>query len=94
MQNIVFVLKEVNGGKDWDLREYLREGGQGKTWNNIVRGTKGVLNLDKHYSWTELDYISKDDRKNELAKICAMNVKKTAGKGNADDKLLSSKRTH
>ena len=25
---ILFLLKEVNGGEDWDLREFLREGGR------------------------------------------------------------------
>lgn len=78
-ENIVFVLKEVNGGENWDLREHLRDGGQGKTWNNIVRWTKGLTRLSENIHWKELESISNEDRKQELLKIAAMNVKKTAG---------------
>ena len=31
------LLKEVNGGEDWDLREFLREGGRKQTWDNVTR---------------------------------------------------------
>ena len=41
---ILYLLKEVNGGdKDWDLREFIRGGGQAYTWNNITRWTKGIF---------------------------------------------------
>ena len=44
---LLFLLKEVNDpeGGNWDLREFLREGGQGPTWNNVTRWTRGILAL-------------------------------------------------
>jgi len=35
---IAFILKEVNS-KDvgWDLREFVKQGGQPRTWNNVAR---------------------------------------------------------
>ena len=29
---IVYILKEVNGGKSWDLRDFVYEGGRPQTW--------------------------------------------------------------
>jgi len=41
---ILYLLKEVNGGdRDWDLREYIENGGRAATWDNITRWTKGIL---------------------------------------------------
>lgn len=34
---IVYILKEVNGGKSWDLRDFVYEGGRPQTWDNIAR---------------------------------------------------------
>lgn len=44
---ILFVLKEVNGSDNWDLRAFLREGGRADTWNNITRWLMGIRNIDK-----------------------------------------------
>ena len=51
---ILFLLKEVNGGKDWDLRGFLRAGGRKQTWNNVARWTKGINNIEKEISWKDL----------------------------------------
>ena len=34
---LLFVLKEVNGGHGWDLREFMKEGCRSQTWNVIAR---------------------------------------------------------
>lgn len=36
-------MKEVNGGKDWDLRKFLYDGGRSQTWDNIARWTQDNL---------------------------------------------------
>ena len=39
--SILFLLKEVNdpekNGEDWDLREFIRNGARGPTWNTVAR---------------------------------------------------------
>ena len=76
---ILFLLKEVNGGKDWDLREFLRKGGRKQTWNNVARWVKGILTLEKDISCDELENITDDERKEMLQKIASVNVKKVSG---------------
>ena len=34
---VVYLLKEVNGGQDWSLTDYISAGGRAHTWNNIAR---------------------------------------------------------
>ena len=36
----------VNGGEDWDLREFLREGGRKQTWDNVTRWVIGINHLE------------------------------------------------
>jgi hypothetical protein len=76
---IVYILKEVNGGKGWDLREFLRDGGRPQTWDNIARWTEAILNLDKPRDWTYWESNSEDRRNTYLKKLCAINLKKTSG---------------
>lgn len=78
---IVFVLKEVNdpGGKEeWDLRSFLRKGGRGRTWNNIVRWALGMQKFTCR-SWSDFKSISEAQRKEALTSIGVINVKKTPG---------------
>lgn len=82
-------MKEVNGGKDWDLREFLYDGGRSQTWDNIARWTQGILNLDKEYSWEELLKDNKERRKTYLKKIESINLKKTYGGYTSVDKEIS-----
>ncbi|WP_409968017.1 hypothetical protein RFF05_15965 [Bengtsoniella intestinalis] len=89
-ENIVFVLKEVNGGEDWDLCDFLSRGGRPATWNNIARWTYGILNIDKEIPWPELASVDLDKRKQLLKKICAMNVKKVSGKAVANSEEVNT----
>lgn len=76
---ILYVMKEVNGGKDWDLREFLYEGGRPQTWDNVARWTQGILNIHTEYSWDELSKNNEKRRKTYLKKIGSINLKKTGG---------------
>ena len=86
---IVFVLKEVNGGESWDLREFLRCGGRSQTWDNVARWTEGILNLEQNIRWEDLEQNNEERRRVYLKKICALNLKKTAGGYTADHKTVS-----
>lgn len=86
---ILYVMKEVNGGKDWDLREFLYYGGRSQTWDNVARWTQGILNLDKEYSWEELSKENKERRETYLKKIGSINLKKTGGGHTSVDKEIS-----
>ena len=52
---IVYIMKEVNGGSGWNLKDFLSEGGRSQTWDNVARWTEGVLNLNQEYDWAYLD---------------------------------------
>ena len=74
---ILYLLKEVNGGdKDWDLREFVKNGGQSATWNNITRWTKGIFRYREELNWSSLEEINEDSRKETLKHIIAINLKK------------------
>lgn len=72
---ITFVLKEANwlGGNE-DLREFLLAGGNWKTWNNIARWTKALLEGGEYPQ-----YVSKADRIDWLSRVSFMNLKKVPG---------------
>ncbi len=76
---IMYVLKEVNGGKNWSLREFVRNGGRSQTWDNIARWTEAILDLDTERSWSYWENGNEIRRERILKKICAVNVKKTSG---------------
>lgn len=83
---IVFVLKEVNDIHDpaWDLREFLRNGARGKTWNNVTRWTRGVKPGGDEVPWNQAKPVTKKLRADRLRGVAAMNVKKTSGQGPSD----------
>lgn len=85
---ILYLLKEVNGGEDWDLSEYIKGGGRPATWDNIARWTEGILNLDTDYDWSYLGKENEKRRIDYLKKICAVNVKKTSGTYVSNGKLI------
>ena len=92
---ILFLLKEVNGwGSEATLCDFLAGGGMGQTWNNVVRWTKGILSLDadmrKDTPWKEIADITNQDRKDQLQKICVINIKKTPGGPSAIAEELTS----
>lgn len=76
---IVYILKEVNGGKSWDLRNFVYEGGRPQTWDNIARWTEGILSWEKEFPWSEMETDNEQRRLRELKKIAAVNLKKTSG---------------
>jgi len=78
---IVFVLRDTNE-LNGDLREFLKGGGDGDTWNNIVRWAE-VLLFNKYSTRLDKDYCAKI-----LSSICAINLKKESGKGKANLKKI------
>ena len=74
---ILYLLKKVNGGdKDWDLREFVKNGGRSATWNNITRWTKGIFRYREELNWSSLEEITEDSREEILKYIIAVNLKK------------------
>lgn len=87
---IVYVMKEVNGGSDdWDLKDFLFDGGRSQTWDNIARWTEGILNLQEDFSWKYLSENNEIRRKKYLRKIGSINLKKTPGKHTSNYKEIS-----
>lgn len=85
---ILYLLKEANGGENWDLCEFIAGGARAQTWDNITRWTMGIHNLNKDIPWNDMENISENQRKDILKSICAVNVKKTSGGYTADSKKL------
>lgn len=82
-KKVLFLLKEVNGGENWDLCQYVRDGGRSYTWDNVARWVEGIERLDEEIPWSELSKNSKSNqqrREEQLKKICVVNVKKKPGK--------------
>ena len=82
-KKILFLMKEVNDpdcGGGWDLRDHMRKGGKGSTWNNIARWTRGIRNLPGRISWDDdMEKMPKGKRIDTVRDIAAMNLKKTPG---------------
>lgn len=85
---ICFLLKEVNGGADWDLCDFVRKGGRAQTWNNISRWVYGIYHSGRDIPWSDLQDIDNVFRQDYLQSICAVNVKKRSGKSEADNGLV------
>ena len=84
---ILFVLKEANweNGND-DLCKYLLKEESPtywKTWNNIARWTKALLEQGEYPR-----YVSKSDKSFWLRKIAAMNLKKVGGDAVAENDTI------
>lgn len=93
-KKVLYILKEVNGGKDrnsnWDLRLFLKKGGRKQTWNNIALWQYGINNLNQTFNWNELKSKIKDKsfRKEQIESIAAINLKKEPGGHTANSKLI------
>lgn len=85
---LLFLLKEVNGGKNWDLREFLKSGGRASTWDNITRWTIGIRRLDENIPWSQIEHINDSCRIEVLRSIAAVNVKKTSGRDTSKDSQI------
>ncbi|MBO5371277.1 MAG: hypothetical protein J6A75_01005 [Lachnospiraceae bacterium] len=86
---ILFVLKEANWeGANADLCEFLlseKSSEYWKTWNNIARWTKAVLEGGDYQK-----SVSKADKSYWIRKIAAMNLKKVGGDSVAEDDTIRS----
>lgn len=89
---VMFVLKETNE-LDGDLRDFLNAGGKGTTWNNIARWSALFENINDDISYKEIDNSIKENRKKYLSKICAVNLKKSAGGASTNDKIFKEQIT-
>ena len=86
---ILYVLKEVNGGQGWDLRDYLYQGGRPQTWDNIARWTEAILNLDQHFQWQYMMENTRQRREQYLKKIAVLNLKKEPGSHTANQQEVA-----
>lgn len=89
---VLFLLKEVNDpkGGEWDLRDFLKNGGRSQTWDNITRWLIGINNLPDHIPWNDLETITRFQRRSYLKQIIAMNLKKSPGHHTTDNIALTS----
>jgi len=91
---LLFLLKEVNGGKEWNLCQYLENGGRAQTWDNVARWIEGIFRINEDICWSELDSGKESNtsrRKKYLKSICAVNVKKAPGGSTSDmDEIKST----
>lgn len=85
---IVYILKEVNGGSGWDLRDFVYDGGRPQTWDNIARWTEGILSWGNEISWRELEKGNERRRMEFLKKIAVVNLKKIPGGHTSDGKII------
>ena len=86
---ILYIMKEVNGGSGWNLKDFLYAGGRSSTWDNVARWTEGLLNLNQEYDWAYLEENNEKRRKDYLKKIGVINLKKTPGHHTSEDKKIS-----
>lgn len=93
---IMFVLKETNGKRGFDLRSFLRRGGRRATWQNVVRWTHGIRCKDQGLDWGDAKALGKDEgtRLIELHSICVMNVKKFSGGTRSNPKKIREAAEH
>lgn len=83
--HILFILREMNRQTPGDLCWELRNNGSGwKTWNNIGRWTKALLDGCEEYPRD----MSQSKRKEQLRRIAVMNIKKEGGGKRSNGKEL------
>jgi hypothetical protein len=89
---IAFILKEVNDndGGEWDLRQFVSDGGRSQTWNNIARWTHAIRNMTSEYDWSFYSEITNQFRIDTLKSICAINLKKSPGTHTANNATLNT----
>jgi len=84
---ITFILKEANWeGEDADLRDWLMSEESStywKTWNNIARWTKAILEGGEYPL-----YVSKSDKTYWLSKVSFINLKKVGGGSVAENQTI------
>ncbi len=83
---VLYILKEVNGGRGWDLRKHLRENhSRVQTWKNIARWQYGIEHYLEKNIWEKVKQIDDEFRHDQLKKIAVVNLKKESGKATANN---------
>lgn len=83
--HILYVLRDMNCQSEQDLCNELRCNGSGwKTWNNIGRWTKALLDGNEEYPRD----MSTNKRVEQLKRIAVMNLKKEGGTSRTKGKEL------
>ncbi len=93
---VLFVLKEVNDrhGSLRDLRDFLKRGGKGPTWNPIARWITGIRRLPERTPLQDVEKkIGETFRIQALQSIAAMNLKKSPGGGSTEYPRLEAAAT-
>jgi len=87
---ILFLLKEVNdeNGEEWDLRDFLFNGGRAATWTPAAIWLKGISNLPSKLPFEESRKINPSQRTELLHTIACMNLKKYGGGAKTQKKEL------
>lgn len=84
---LLFILKETNkAGKDFDLCQFLANGGRPQSWDNVTRWVMGIRELDTDIQWSAIKSIEKGQREEHLSTIAVMNMKKETGGHTTDPK--------
>jgi len=87
---VLFVLKEAVDDpvtdpavryRWWDYRDFMDDGGQWQTWNNLARWTAHAID---GAGFGEVDYMSKDTRRRLIRRVAALNLKKIPGTSASD----------
>jgi hypothetical protein len=83
---ILILLKEANAGEDegLDIREFLRQGSTGATWNTVARWVSAIRQLPSDIRWDDIREQTEGSRTSALRTIATMNVKKYPGGGVAN----------
>lgn len=84
--HILFVLRDMNCGDERDLCEDLKDHGSGhKTWNNVGRWIKALLDGDDEYPYD----MSSPKRAEQLRRVAVMNLKKEGGTSRVNGEELT-----
>jgi hypothetical protein len=65
----------------WDYRDFMNDGGQPRTWNNVTRWTAHVLD---NAPFEAVSYVSQDLRRRYARRIAAVNLKEIPGGSQSD----------
>lgn len=85
--HVLFVLRDMNCSHPNDLCKDLRTHGSGaKTWCNIGRWTKALLDQAEEYPYD----MSAEKRIEQISRVAVMNIKKEGGTARSDGKTLLS----